>query len=132
MLAEHDGHVPHEGYVAHDGADDVPALEVVLAAGVELGVVGGVVVTLGEQLGVGAGAELADDAVHDGYVLVPHVVDDDLADGGLGGEVPVPEEEEVAPLEGGFHGAREDDDDGGGGVGDHGEAFPHLLRGGGG
>lgn len=91
VLAQHDGDVADEGHVADDAADDVAALEVVLAAGVELRVVGGVVVALGEQLRVLAVAELAHHAVHDGDVFSPHVVDHDLAHVRLRHQVPVPE-----------------------------------------
>ena len=62
------------------------------------------------------------------YILPLDVVDDDLADLGL--FVAVPEEEEVAALKGGFHGAGEDDDDGRGRVGDDGERFPKHEGGG--
>jgi hypothetical protein len=62
-------------------------------------------------------------------VLALHVVHDDFADVGLGHEVAVPEEEQVAALEGGFHAAGEDDDDRGGRVCEDRKAFPHLPRG---
>ena len=44
--------------------------------------------------------------------------------------IAIPEEEEVATLESGFHGPGQDDDDGGGGVGEDGEGFPHHEGGG--
>lgn len=61
--------------------------------------------------------------VHDGYVLALDVVDYYLAD--LGGCIAVPEEEQVASLEGRLHGTGQDDHDGGGTVGNYAERLPH-------
>lgn len=63
----------------------------------------------------------SDYAMHDWNVFPSHVVYHHLAD--LRFHASVPQEEEIAPLEGGFHAAGEDDDDGGGGVGEDGEAL---------
>lgn len=63
--------------------------------------------------------------MHNGYVLAPDVIDHNLADVRVLYEVSVPQEEEVASLEGGFHAAGEDDDDGGGRVAGDREALPH-------
>lgn len=49
-------------------------------------------------------------------VLSFHVVYNNLANVGLGHEIAVPEEEQIAALECGFHAAREDDDNWRGGV----------------
>lgn len=120
MLAQHDGHITDKRDVTDNTPNNIPSLEVILPASVQLRVVGGVVVPLRQEAREGPGAEPADDAVDDGDVLVADVVHDDLAHVGLGQQVPVPEEEEVATLEGGLHGSGEDDDDGGGGVGEDG------------
>ncbi len=75
------------------------------------------------------GAEFSNYAVDDGDLLVFNLVYYNLANIGLGENVSVPEKEEVASLESGFHAAGEDDDDRRGAVGEHGEAFPHLYDG---
>ena len=126
MLPKHDSNVADKWYVPDDAPDDVLPVEIVLAARVEFRVVGIVVVALGQQLGVRTRPELAHDAMHDGYVLPLDVVDYDIADVGLGYQVAIPQEQEVAALEGGFHGPGKDDDNGGGRVGGDREALPHL------
>lgn len=102
-------------------------------------------------------AKLAHDAVDDGDVLVPHVVDHHLTDICLLDQVSVPyqqlavspahlltfcaryfegsgnigvrrtEEEKVAALECRFHGPGQDDDDGRGRVGDDGESVERRV-----
>lgn len=72
--------------------------------------------------------ELAHNAVHNRNVLLLHIVHHYLAHLRLLEVVAVPEEQEVAALEGGFHRAGEDNDDRGGGVADDAEAFPHLRE----
>jgi len=49
VLTQENGNVAYEGDVGHDAADDVFALEVVLASGVELRVVCEVVVAFCEE-----------------------------------------------------------------------------------
>lgn len=63
--------------------------------------------------------------MHNGNILAPHIIDDDLAHARLAPEVPIPQEEQVAALKGRLHGSREDDDDGRGRVGEDREALPH-------
>lgn len=46
-----------------------------------------------------------------GDILALDIVHHDLADGRLGEQVAVPEEEQVAALKGGLHAAGQDDDD---------------------
>jgi len=60
--------------------------------------------------------------MHNGYILPFDIVDYYLADLSCG--ISIPEEEEVATLEGRFHAAGEDDNDGGRGVGCYAEGFP--------
>ena len=57
MLAEHDGDIAYRRHVCSDAADDIFfAVQVSLAACVELGIVGHVVVAIGEEfLGRGLG-----------------------------------------------------------------------------
>lgn len=51
VLAQQDRDIADEGHVAHHATDDVlRAIEVALAASVQFGVVGCVVVALGEEL----------------------------------------------------------------------------------
>lgn len=66
--------------------------------------------------------------MHNWNILAPHIIHHHLPD--LGFHAAVPQEEEVAALEGGLHGAGEDDDNGRGGVGEDGEAFPEHEGGG--
>lgn len=61
VFRKQDGYVSHKRYVSHDATDNVLALEIVLATGVQLHVVGGVVVTLGEEFGLGSAGRLAMD-----------------------------------------------------------------------
>ena len=60
--------------------------------------------------------------MHNRNVLPAHIVHHHLAD--LRFRAPVPEKEEIATLESGFHAAGEDDDDGRGGVCGYREALP--------
>lgn len=60
--------------------------------------------------------------MHDGDILAADIIHDDLADVGAGRAVP--EEQQVAALEGGFHAAGQHDDDGRGRAGHDGQALP--------
>lgn len=62
------------------------------------------------------------------YVLILDIVDHNLADICLLQPVPVPQEEEIAALEGRLHATAEDDNYGRGGVRDDRKTFPHLRK----
>lgn len=66
--------------------------------------------------------------MHNRNILPPHIIHNHFPD--LRFEAAVPEEKEVAALEGGFHAAGQDYDDGRGGVGEDGEPFPEHEGGG--
>lgn len=66
------------------------------------------------------------DSMNNGNLLILHIVDNNIANRGFGKQLAVPEQEQIASLEGWLHGTTEDNDDRGGRVGDDGETFPHL------
>ncbi|KFY92453.1 hypothetical protein V498_04944 [Pseudogymnoascus sp. VKM F-4517 (FW-2822)] len=63
--------------------------------------------------------------MYDRNILPPDVIHHNLANLGLLEEVPVPEKEQVPPLEGRLHRPREHNDDRGRRIGNHREPLPH-------
>lgn len=61
-------------------------------------------------------------------VLVLDIVHDNFANVRLAQDVSVPQEQQIAALEGRFHGPRKDDNDGRWRVGDDGKTLPHLQQ----
>jgi hypothetical protein len=49
MLRKHDGNIAHERYEPNHTANDILPLEVVLSLGIQIGIVGTIVVALGEE-----------------------------------------------------------------------------------
>jgi hypothetical protein len=50
VLRQHDGNIAHERHEPNHAADDVLPLEVVLPPGIQIGIVGTIVVALGKKL----------------------------------------------------------------------------------